>query len=77
MTKITGWHYCLFNHLVSPFLTGTRLCSVSLLYSDIQKETRHEGAFSFMQKVTDNHQAEAASQLQQGQECWYLPIFCV
>lgn len=36
-----------------------------------------EDFFGFMQKVIDNHQAEPASQLQQGQGCWYLPIFGV
>ncbi len=33
--------------------------------------------FDFMQKVIEDKQAELASPLQSGEECWYLPIFGV
>lgn len=36
-----------------------------------------EHFFNFMKQMINNHQAEPAPQLQPGEECWYLPIFCI
>ena len=50
---------------------------LSLQCSFRRRPDMKEHFFDFMQKVTDNHQAEPAPQLQPGQECWYLPTFGV
>ncbi|XP_062596368.1 uncharacterized protein LOC134257792 [Saccostrea cucullata] len=50
-----------------------KLLDVSLKKNPVKKEH----FLTFMAKILDNHHAEVAPELRDGEECWFLPLFGV